>query len=276
MSALAYIHELLLKLNITTDPQVFLTIFTLAVARIGAALPFIPFLGGDAVPAQVQITLSMLIAGVLYPALSAQTGGVVPHFPEYVAYLAKELMIGCLIGIMIKIVFTAVEGAGSLMEFTASLKPDEIFAPQLPTATGPLSRFFGQAAVVLYLTAGVHLLFLQALADSYGIVPLLAFPAFRPGFLPLAELAGRIAGGFITVAFQLAAPVILLLVLMQIGSNLVFRMSFAGVKQDPLQPLATLALYGSLFMAFAVMAAEIVRQSLIYLDQIRGFMRGLR
>jgi flagellar biosynthetic protein FliR len=276
MSALAYIHELLLKLHLTADPQAFLTIFTLAIARIGSALPFIPFLGGDAVPGQVQITLSMLVAGILYPALSSQANGVVPHFPEYVGYLVKEIMIGCLIGIMIKIVFTAVEGAGSLMESAASLKPDEVFAPQLPTATGPLSRFFGQAAIVLYLTAGVHLLFLQALADSYTVVPLLGFPAFRPGFLPMAELAGKIAGGFITVAFQLAAPVVLLLLLMQIGSNLVFRMSFAGVRQDPLQPLATLALYGSLFLAFALMAGEIVRQSLLYLDQIRGFLRGIR
>ncbi len=277
MSPVPELRRLLLQLNITADPGQFLAIYTLTIARLGAALPFIPFLGGPTVPGQVRVGLVMLIGIVLYPALSNQLpGGQAPDAGLYLALLLKELVVGSLIGVLVQIVFAAVEGAGSLIEFAAELKPQQIQAPQVPAATGPLSSLMGQAAIVIYLSAGLHLIFLRALADSYTVIPLAAIPRFRPGLVPLAEFAGRITSGFIVTAFQLSAPFILVLALMKIGSNLIFRMSFAGLRADPLQPLGSLAVFGILFLSAGLLSEEILRQALGYLASVRQFVQAIR
>jgi flagellar biosynthetic protein FliR len=271
------LRQILLKLHLTADPEAFLTVFSLTMARMGAAVRFIPFLGGETIPGNVQIGWTVMIAIVLYPSQSTQLpGGQVPGFLPYVALLVKELLIGTLIGLLVQIVFSAVQTAGSLMEFGAELKPQEIMAPQAPAATGPLSTFMGQAAILIYLTAGIHLIFIRALADTYSIVPLFVTPSFQPGFLTLAELAGKIAAGFVVVAFQLSAPVLLVLVMIKLGSNMIFRMSFAGMRTDPLQPVGTIAVYALLFLAAGLLSEEIVRQANGYLVQLQQFMLRLR
>jgi len=276
MNILPEMRDILSRLNIHADPVSFLTVFILIMARIGAAVPFIPFLGGQAVPGNVQVGLITAFAIALYAPLSAGMPGKALGLSEFVVLLVKELLIGVVIGLLVQVVFAAVEAAGGLIEFAAELKQELIFAPQVPTATGPLSSLFGQVAIVVYLTAGVHLALLRALADSYSVIPLLTVPMFREGFPRLAEEAARISGGFVLVAFQLSAPIILVLAMIKIGSNLVFRVSFAAVRTDPLQPLGVLAAVGVLFMAAGLFREEIVRQAAFYLAEIQRFVLGLR
>jgi hypothetical protein len=277
MTVFDAIREFLARAHVPSDPMAFATVHTLIMARMAAALPFIPFFGGETVPGNVQIGWVILVSFVLYPAMwpSIEAQGV-PGFPLYLALLLKETLIGALIGIMTQIVFSAVEAAGALIEFAAGLKPGEILAPQTPTATGPVAKLLGQTAVVLYLSAGIHLVFIASLADSYSILPLLKFPAIssRPEALALAELAGRIAGGFLTVAFQLSAPTVLIVVLIQVGSGLVLRIT--SIRDDPFQTLRSLAVCGVLFVSAGLLSEEILRQSGSYLGQVRTFLQTLQ
>jgi flagellar biosynthetic protein FliR len=276
MNVLAELREILARLNIHVNLDEFLTVFTLSMARIGAAVPFVPFLGGQSVPGNVALGLTFTVSIVLFPFLSAQMHGPAPGLNAYLGLLVKELLIGSLIGILVQIVFAAVEAAGGLMEFSAGLKPQEILAPQSPTATGPLSLLLGNAAIVVYLAAGLHLILIRSLADSYNVIPLFTVPAFRPGFLPLAEFTGRVTAGFISVAFELCAPVILLLTLIKIGTALIFRVAFAGVRDDPFQPFGALAAFGMLFLAASFYSEEIVRIGGGYISQLQQVMIGLR
>jgi flagellar biosynthetic protein FliR len=275
MMGFAEIRQILSHFGVDTDPEAFVTLFTLAMARMGAAVRFVPFLGGTQVPGNVQVALTVLIAAVLYPTLTANSGPT-PGFGLYLALLVKEVLVGVLIGLLVQIVFAAVEAAGTLVEFSAGLKPAEIMAPGMLPANSDYGRLLAQAAIVLYLSAGVHFIFIRTLADSYNLVPLLSFPAYRPGFPALAIFVGKLSAGFIAVAFQLSAPIILLLALIQIGSNFVFRTSFASVKQDPFQPLGSMAVCAAVFLAAGLWSGEWIRQAGTYLGEIRMFLIGLR
>jgi flagellar biosynthetic protein FliR len=275
MNWLAEVHSILRQAGIQADPGSFLTIYVLVIARLGAALPFIPFLGGELVPGNVRVALAMLVGIVLYPYLAPGFGTGLA-FDQFFAFLMKELLIGALFGMLVQIVFAAVEAAGSLIESTAGLRPDEFLAPQLPSATGPLSRLMGHTAIVLYLTAGLHLLFIQSLVDSYAILPLHEFPAFRPGFLPLAQAAGQITSQFFLLALQFSLPIMLMLVLIKLGTGFIFRMSFAGVREDPFQSLASLAVLGGLFLAAGMYGSEMVKAGAGILLRFGHFLGGFR
>jgi flagellar biosynthesis protein FliR len=276
MNWFAEVRSILRQAGVQADLDTFLSIYLLATARIGAALPFIPFLGGEMVPATVRVALAMLVGIVFYPYLAPGFGGAPLTFDRFFPYLIKELLIGALFGLMVQIVFAAVEAAGSLIESAAGLRPDEILAPQVPSAGGPVSRLMGQTAIVLYVTAGLHLLFIQTLADSYATLPLHEFPRFRPGFLPLAQAAGHITSQFLVLALRFSAPIMLLVLLIKIGAGFIFRMSFAGVREDPFQPLAGLAVLGGLFLAAGLYSVEIVKAGADLLLQFGRFLGGFR
>jgi flagellar biosynthetic protein FliR len=278
MSSLAALHDILTKLDISADPGTFAALFTLLMARTAAALWSAPFLGGRAVPGGVRIALSGLIALLLYaPAERLVPDGGWPAFLTfaYVALLLKELLVGAVIGLAVQVLFSAIETAGLLIEYVAGLKMEQILAPQLPSGGGALSVLLGQSAIVIYLIADIHLLLLRAIADTYHLIPLFSFPAFRAGLLPLADAAAKISGGFFSVAFQIAAPGILVVALVRVGSNLVFRVSFAAVQSDPFQPLASMAALGVLLLAAGMVAEETIRLGTAYVQQLRGFVHSL-
>jgi flagellar biosynthetic protein FliR len=275
MNLVPEIGQILRAAGVRTEPEVFLTVLALAMARLGAAAPFIPFLGGDPVPGVVVAALAALFALVLCPSLSQELTAA-PPFSTFLGLLFKELLVGTLIGLFVQIVFSAVEAAGSMIEYVAGLKPQEILAPQTPAASGPLSVLFGQAAIVIYLSAGVHLLLLRAIADSYVVVPLLGpMPSYGPGFRALALEAGRISVGFLVTAVQIAAPVILVLIFLRLGAHLAMRLAFAGAAMDPLQPVGSLATYGVLFLAAGILAEQIVRQASALLVDLRQLVMSL-
>jgi len=219
----------------------------------------------------------LLIGMILYPSTATgQGGGASPGFGLFVALVFKEVLTGAVIGIIVQIFFLAATEAGSLIEFQAGLKPDEIFAPQLTGTSGPMSRLMGQLALVTCVTTGLHLHIIRGIADSYAIVPLLSFPAFGAGFLPVASLAGKITAGFFWVAFQLSAPVIVMLVLIKIGTALLFRLSFAGVQQDPVSPLTGFTAYAALLVSAGLISSEIFSQASRYMSHVTALLEAVR
>ena len=275
MNPLSDLRFILPKLGLHTDPDAFLTLFTLAMARTGAALPLIPFLGGRTVPGQVRLGLSILMGILLYPTFAAQSSEV-PRFIGYLPLLLKEILAGAVIGLLVQILFAAAEAAGSFIETVAELRPQEFLAPQLQSASGPLSALLGQAAIVLFVTAGVHLLVIRAIADSYTVLPLLSMPSMQAGALSLAEEVGKVSVSFFIVAFQLAAPILLVLVMIKMASAFMFRMSFARVSSDPFHSAAPLAAYGLLFLGAAIYGQDIANIGGRYVNEIYRFVRALR
>ncbi len=64
--------------------------------------------------------------------------------------------------------------------------------------------------------------------------------------------------------------------LIRLGSNLIFRTSFAAVRQDPLQPLLTIAAFGLLFVSAGLLSDQIVSLGAGYLAEVSRFVERLR
>ena len=75
-----------------------------------------------------------------------------------------------------------------------------------------MGLFQFQLALVIFLFLNGHLIFIRALADSFGRIPLFDFPHLAAP-ASVAQLMGRISGQVLVVAIQLGAPVLLTLFL---------------------------------------------------------------
>jgi flagellar biosynthesis protein FliR len=274
MIMLSPLPLLMKALRLKTDLELFLPVFVLLTSRLLAATLFIPFFGREVVPGRVRLGLAIACAAFLYPAVA---GRGPTRFPLglYMILLLKEVLIGALIGIFVGIVFSATVAAAYLVEFQAGLRPMAIFAPQLSSEASPLGQLLSQATLCYFLAADMHLWVIRGFADSYQILPLFWKPAGRDGLVGFATLAGALSSGFFTLAIQLSAPFLFLLLLMYVGSHVIFRVAGLQVQSHPLQPLSTLALYGFLLFGAGLIPGYAWHHASHYLAEVHSFLIGL-
>jgi type III secretion protein T len=136
---------------------------------------------------------------------------------------------------------------------------------------GRTSEFLGWLAITLFVSAGGLLAMLGAIVDSYRIWPVASF--FPDTGLVLEQFAVRQGDTLFTWIVKLAAPVIFVLLLVELGLGLVGRVAPQLNVFDFSQPLksllATLMLMLSLFFVY-----ESLQEFLRPQNGVLAFLRG--
>lgn len=221
--------ETVLKIfEVGERPQAFMVLFGLGFARILSFLVVVPFFGGAAVPARVKVATATAFVIILYPSLAASLpkDGTLPFGPiGFIALLAKEAFVGFTLGFVASLVFEAIQVAGRIIDFQRGSTIAEMFAPQLQTRVSELGQFKLQFAIVLFLSIGAHHYFIASLLKSFEIIPAFNFPKLTAGWSPAAESIAMMTGGVIAVGVQLAAPVMIALLLTDVFFGIVNRVA---------------------------------------------------
>jgi flagellar biosynthetic protein FliR len=86
-----------------------------------------------------------------------------------------------------------------------------------------LGQFKLQLALVLFLVIGAHRAFLSSLLESFALIPALGFPRLAPGWTSLAADIASFSGQMLAAGVQLAAPVMIALLLTELFFGIVNR-----------------------------------------------------
>ncbi|HEX2902115.1 MAG TPA: flagellar biosynthetic protein FliR [Jatrophihabitans sp.] len=215
--------------------------------RIAAWLEIAPPLATAGVPRVVRLMLS----GAISLAVSKQT---VPHVPAaelgpIVASAAEQLLIGAALGFITRLLFSAVEAAGSLIDLSGGFSLAAVYDPTMQNNTSIFGRFYGVMASALLFASNAHLVIFEGFLRTFSTLPL-------DGTISLAHLDQTLVGGMTSMfvsCLQVAAPLIAVLFLADVALGLlsrispqlnVFQMSF------PLKIMLTLGLVGLSFAIF--------------------------
>src|SRR5690606_35989532 len=126
--------------------------------------------------------------------------------------LVHEAIVGMAIGFSIRIVLAAAELGGYLAGFQLGFAYAGIVVPQSGVRNNMLAVLYGLLALLALLGANVHHQLIRLLLASYEAVPMAAFAEANGS---LAETVARTLGHILTVGMQLAAPVVLVLLLVE-------------------------------------------------------------
>lgn len=139
----------------------------------------------------------------------------------WVGLVAKEALIGILLGYTFGAVMWAIATAGALIDFQTGASNQSFFDPVAQYETGPCAGFLNLLAITLFVTSGGLNLLLSALFASYRLWPVASFaPKFGVALLPFIA---RGATSIMMWTVKLAAPVVMVLVLVELGFGLVSR-----------------------------------------------------
>lgn len=228
-------------------------LFFLAFTRIMAIIIHIPVFGGQNIPTQVRIGLGLVLALVLIPWQPLPPETVAVGFLAYGVAIAKEILIGTLIGFAADLAFGAIQVAGAAMGMGSGFESSRIFNPALGEGGSAFDQIFVMTATMVFLMIDGHHLVLIALQKTFDALPLnspLPFNGLETIMLTTAA--------FISAGIHLALPVMTALLLTDLTLGLLARVApqvqvyFLGL---PVKVAVALLALG---MTFAVISPSLI------------------
>jgi len=186
--------------------------------RPGMLVIATPFLGAVSAPPILRVGLTVLIGLLLAPVVALPS--TLPA-AALAAVILREVAIGLSIALAIRILVFGAEFAGQLAGYSIGLSIGSLIDPQSGVRNNTLAILYANLVIIIAFAGNVHHRLLTALADSYAAVPVGA-----GGIDP--ALGGHIAsmlGLVFVIGVRIAAPVVIVLLVVELGLGLVGRVA---------------------------------------------------
>lgn len=192
-----------------------LPVFMLIFCRISAFFVVIPVFSSRSIPTTFKIGLSFFISLVIFSAIG--TGVTVPQDLTYVLLIAREVLIGLLLGFVGYLMFMTIQTAGSLIDIQIGFGMANVIDPMTGASAPILGNFKYMIAMLMFLSMNGHHYLLDAIVYSYKWIPLNNDLFLKMIDGSLSEFLVRTFAQSFVLAFQMAAPLVTALFLTDVG-----------------------------------------------------------
>ncbi|BDV41464.1 flagellar biosynthetic protein FliR [Geotalea uraniireducens] len=177
--------------------------FALVLGRMAGIFSSIPLFGGRRVPMNIKVVVVFAMTLVCYPIVKAKAPQIPDDALAFAMLMIQETLVGICLGILSLVVFAAVEFCGQIVGVQMGFSIVTEFDPAQGSQMSIMSVFQEMLATLLFVTLGVHHLFISALVDSYNVLPVGTWHMSEE----LLQFLTVTMGEVFVLAVKLAAPV---------------------------------------------------------------------
>ena len=196
-----------------------LQIFFMIFIRVAAIVMSIPILSNKNAPAVFKVGLALSISFILFPILRLNP---IPFFNDVFTFglaIIGEVILGFTIGLTVKAIFAGVQLAGQLAGYQMGLAIANVLDPATSIQVPLLSQFYNLVAMLIFLLINAHHWLLQALVESFILVPPFGFQ-YSPS---ISDYLVDLTGNIFTIAIKVGAPIIVVLLITSVALGLIAR-----------------------------------------------------
>ena len=195
-----------------------ITAFFLVLGRVSPLFVLAPLFSAKQIPTRVKGVVAVAISiGLTGIAMHNQT---LPTQPLQVAgLLMVQVLVGILFAFAIAAVLAAVQTAGGLADIVSGFSFGATVDPINGNPGGTFSELYSLIGVMLFIAIGGDAWMLRGLARTFALVPLTKAPQFTS----LANAAEMSFASIFTSALEVAAPVVLALLITDVAFGMVSR-----------------------------------------------------
>lgn len=192
--------------------------FAILLVRPAMVVGLAPGVGGAYLPTQVKIGLIVLVALGLLPSvfIPAAASGV-----PLTILVAREAAIGLSLAFVVRLLVAGAEFAGHLAGYQIGFSYGATIDPQSGVRNTMLATLYGSLATLAFLAINGHHMLLRALTASYRGVPIGAGQLNES----ILQSVGEMLGLVFIVGMRLAAPVVIVLLIVELAVGLISRSS---------------------------------------------------
>lgn len=188
----------------------------LVLIRTSTLVVLTPILGGTFAPPTVKIGLSLLFTLILVPVVAMPASLTTPGL---VLLAAHEFAIGFALAMAMRVVTAAAEMGGYLIGFQLGFSYAGIIDPQSGVRNNVVAALYSSLTALTLLGINAHHAVLRALVQSYDALPMAPLGA-QPS---IVGQSAAMLGAIFYVGLQLAAPVIVVLTVVELMLGIITR-----------------------------------------------------
>jgi len=245
-------------------PETAFFAFMLILFRMAALFSFAPVFSSPSLPAVVKA--SIILSFSICLASSGVVAPIPPTFGMLFLAIAREILIGLLLGFAANLIFTAVQLGGQVIGMDMGLGIVSVMDPQFEAQVSIISQFQVMAAILIFLAVGGHLKLIEVFASNLNALP--------PGRIVLSgeviESLVYLTSEIFTVGLKLAAPIVATL----FAANVILGVFARSVPQMNMLilgfPLKIFTGFMLLGLSLPYVSTVLIRQFSITFEALNG------
>ncbi len=186
--------------------------------RIAALITVAPIWGTRIIPMRARIGLAAALTVIIVPLIES-TPRVEPFSLAGIMVTANQVLIGLMMGFMLRLVFSALETGGQMIGMTMGLGFAQMNDPANGVTVPVVSQFYTLLATLIFLALNGHLVLIDVLVDSFRVLPVDDIAIGTGGLWALLGWAGWIFKGAVLIAL----PTVTALLLVNISFGVMMR-----------------------------------------------------
>jgi flagellar biosynthetic protein FliR len=188
--------------------------------RVAPILFMMPLLSSRNLPHRLKAGLTLAVSFVLWPVVKVEPFLFPSGLFGFAFYMFSEFMIGFLLGLSIRLIFAGIQLAGEFIGFQMGFAMANVLDPQSGMDTTLMAQFHYLLGLLIFLSIDGHHWFFKALIQSFHLLSPGEFYLQKGLYQHFLNLSGKM----FLIAIQIVAPVLAILILVQIALGLVSKM----------------------------------------------------
>ena len=196
-------------------------VYALVFARTGSMVMLLPAIGEAGIPSRVRLALALAVSFAMTPVVAHLYPQEMPQsVMAFGLMLSQEITAGVLVGLMSRIIMSALSVAGTVIAMQTGLSYAQSIDPSMGEQAAIVGNLLSMLGAVLIFATDLHHLAIGAIQGSYTLIP----PGASLPTGDMAELAVRLVSGSFGLGLQLAAPFIVFAFAVNAATGVLARM----------------------------------------------------
>jgi flagellar biosynthetic protein FliR len=195
-------------------------LWILVLIRVSVLVFLVPILSTDEVPSRFKAGMSFFLSLIIFPALPHEAVAIPESVPAYIMLALKEIYIGAVMGFAGTFVFAGLRFAGSWIDAETGFNMMQIMNPMAQEEDTPMGHLLFILFILLLLSTGGYMFYLQAIAESFRLIPLAGAEAASAGMVAIFL---KLSVSAFLMGVKVAAPVIATLFVSSVALAIIAR-----------------------------------------------------
>jgi flagellar biosynthesis protein FliR len=187
--------------------------------RLSVVVFMFPPLSNSKVPFKIKAAVVVALASLLYPLLQRAVTPLPFQIGALMRAAVGEVVFGMVLVFALLVILAAFDFAGEILSYLTGLSFAQVVDPQNSAQTTIFSNLLQMMAVLFLFALNGHHIILKTIVESFQVVPIGEF-VFQTATLGRLLL---LSGQMFVIAIKIAAPVMVVLILTQVGMGVVTK-----------------------------------------------------
>ena len=195
-------------------------IWLLVLIRISIMVFLLPILSTEEIPTRFKAGLSFFLSIIIFPVIPAVSIEIPSNVFAYIFLAMKEIYVGAVMGFAATFIFSGLRFAGAWIDSETGFNMTQIMNPVAQEEDTAMAHLMFIMFILLLLITGGHIFYLQAIAESFRLIPLTGAHMATTGMV--STFSWLTMDSFL-LGMKVAAPVVATLFISSIALAIIAR-----------------------------------------------------